>query len=523
MSKRRTVLLALVLVACLVLPLDAAASVQDQLELFAGKHGVFYQIFVRSFADGDGDGVGDLRGIIQRLGYLNDGDPETTTDLGVTGIWLTPIHPSPTYHKYDVVDYYAIDPEFGTLEDFQELLQEAHNRGIKVIMDLVCNHTSSQHPWFLSARKGPEGEYRDFYIWAGPDTQTTRRGPWNQVVWHPAGPDYYYGLFWSEMPSLNWANPEVRAEFKAVAEFWLAQGVDGFRLDAAKHLFEHDPSQKPVDWWLEFSEHVRALKPDIYLVGEVWDSPHVVEPYYAAFDSCFNFTLAEKLIPIVRFGLDTGLVEALLAQYERFSSSTQGWAIDAPFLSNHDQDRVMSQLFGDWNQAKMAAAIYLTLPGNPFIYAGEEIGMQGRGDDENRREPFKWYDQSGPGQTWWRPNTFNTGSWQPSIESQDADPDSLLNHYRRLIHLRLDDPALRLGRLVAVDHGENPRIVAYGREWLEERTLVLHNISRQEQQAVLEGEWAFEDVLFSSGDCRMESSSGSCVVTLGPYTTVILK
>ena len=522
MKRLGTMLLVWLLVAALALPLGAASP--DQFELYASKHGVFYQIFVRSFADGDGDGLGDLQGIIQRLDYLNDGDPKTTADLGVTGIWLTPIHPSPTYHKYDVVDYYAVDPEIGTLEDFRELVEEAHARGMKVILDLVMNHTSSQHPWFQNARKDAESEYRDYYIWAAPDTQVSRRGPWNQVVWHAAGDSHYYGLFWSEMPDLNWANPKVRAEFKAVAEFWLEQGVDGFRLDAAKHLFEHDPSQRAVDWWLEFSEYVRELKPDVYLVGEVWDSPHVVAPYYAAFDSTFNFDLADRIIPIVRFGLDTGLVPAVLEQHQRYNEHAQGWAIDAPFLSNHDQDRVMSQLFGDWNQAKMAAAIYLTLPGTPFIYSGEEIGMQGRGDHENIREPFKWYDLDGPGQTWWRSSQFNTGRWQPSVETQHGDPASLLNHYRSLIHLRLSEPALRLGSLVEVDYGDNPRIIAYGREWQGEKVLVIHNISRLEQQAVLDGElWRPRDILFASGDYHVESSSGSCLVTLAPHATLIWK
>ncbi len=521
MGKMR-VLAAVVLVAVLALPLSA--STPSDVELYASKHGVFYQIFVRSFADGDGDGIGDLRGIIDRLDYLNDGDPATTTDLGVTGIWLTPIHPSPTYHKYDVVDYYAIDPEIGTLQDFQELLEQAHARGMKVLLDLVCNHTSSEHPWFRSAQQDPASPYRDFYIWAGPDTPITRRGPWNQVVWHPAGTGHYYGLFWSEMPDLNWANPQVRAEFKQVAQFWLDLGVDGFRLDAAKHLFEQDPSQKPVDWWLEFSAYVRSLKPDVYLVGEVWDSPHVVAPYYAAFDSCFNFDLAERIIPIVRFGLDTGLVNALLEQQERYEASAQGWIIDAPFLSNHDQDRVMSQLFGDWNQAKLAASIYLTLPGNPFIYSGEEIGMQGRGEHENIREPFKWYDLDGPGQTAWRSSVFNTGKWQPSVESQNSDPDSLLNHYRRLIHLRLQEPALKLGRLVPVEYGGNPRIIAYGRQWQGERAVVLHNISRQEQEVVVAVEdWGPREILFSSGPYSVEDEGETCTITLGPHTTLIWK
>ena len=279
MRKLRTMLLAWLLVAAVVLPL-AAASPAEQ-ELYASKHGVFYQIFVRSFADGDGDGLGDLRGIIERLDYLNDGDPQTTSDLGVTGIWLTPIHPSPTYHKYDVVDYYAIDPEIGTLADFQELIDQAQARGMKVILDLVCNHTSSQHPWFLAASSDPESPYRDYYIWYDPVLA--------------AGP--LLRLFLAKCRS-NWANPKVR-EVKAVAAFWLSRGG---RLppDAATPL--ERPQPESGDWWLEFSDFLGPLArclPGGRSVDPMWWP--LLRPSIQP-STC----LADRIIPIVRFGLDTG-------------------------------------------------------------------------------------------------------------------------------------------------------------------------------------------------------------------------
>ena len=183
----------------------------------------------------------------------------------------------------------------------------------------------------------------------------------------------------------------------------------------------------------------------------------------------------------------------------------------------------MSQLFGDWNQAKMAAAIYLTLPGTPFIYSGEEIGMQGRGEHENIREPFKWYELDGPGQTAWRSSLFNTGRWQPSVESQDGDPGSLLNHYRRLIHLRLSEPALQLGSLSEVDCGDNPRIIAYVRRWQDELALVVHNISRQEQEVLLTGVSLPGEILFASGPYSFELDGPGCSLVLAPCTTVIWK
>lgn len=498
-------LLLVLLVLLVVVPLSASS-----------KHGVYYQIFVRSFADGNGDGIGDLQGIISRLDYL--------VNLGIAGIWLTPIHPSPTYHKYDVIDYYAIDPEIGTMADFQELLAQAHARGIKVIMDLVVNHTSSQHPWFLSAKQGPESEYRDYYIWATPDTDVQRRGPWQQQVWYPAGNSRYYALFWSEMPDLNFNNPKVREEVKQIAGFWLEQGVDGFRIDAAKHLFEHDPTQRPWEWWQEFSDYVTSLKPDVYLVGEVWDSTHVVAPYFSAFDSNFNFELAGSILPIVRFGLDTGLVEKVIDQHTKYQKAVPGrLPIDAPFLSNHDQDRVMSVLGGDWRKAKMAAALLLTLPGNPFIYAGEEIGMQGRGDHEHIREPFKWYDLEGPSQTSWRPNLFNTGKWQPSVESQAEDPDSLLNHYRSLIHTRNSEPTLRYGSLIPVDV-TNPRTIVFGREWQGKKAFVLHNISGSEQTALIDGvDLGALEVIFANAPYTADTEGGNLVITLAPYSTLIFK
>ncbi|HBN95948.1 MAG TPA: alpha-amylase, partial [Firmicutes bacterium] len=200
----------LLIILLMIIPLEGVfGEPLSEEDIFLGKHGVFYQIFVRAFADGNGDGLGDLRGIIDRMDYL--------TDLGVSGIWLTPIHPSPTYHKYDVTDYYAIDREIGTLEEFEELITKAHSRGIRVIMDLVLHHTSRLHPWFIAATLDPQSPYRDYYIWADSDTNLSAPGPWAQRVWHPHATGHYYGLFWDGMPDLNYDNPKVREEAKAIA------------------------------------------------------------------------------------------------------------------------------------------------------------------------------------------------------------------------------------------------------------------------------------------------------------------
>lgn len=497
-----------VLVVSLIVLVLGSTAVLGAEDIFMSKHGVYYQIFVRSFADGDGDGLGDLRGIIDRLDYLED--------LGVSGIWLTPIHPSPSYHKYDVVDFYAIDEEIGTMADFQELITKAHKRGIRVILDLVLHHTSSLHPWFLAASFDPDSPYRDYYIWADSDTNLARSGPWAQRVWHPGASGHYFGLFWEGMPDLNYANPQVREEAKAIAEFWLEQGVDGFRLDAAMHLYAHAEEDLALEWWVELREHLLTIKPDVYLVAEVWDSWNVVAPYYAGFDSCFNFDLANLIILSVRSGSDFGLArvaERFINRYKEYSE----WAIDAPFLTNHDQDRVMS-LLDDIDQAKMAASVYLTLPGNPFVYYGEEIGMKGSGVDENKREPFKWYEVTGPGQTSWRLEEFNTGAWQPSLEKQEQDPDSLWHHYRNLIHLREGNLTLKVGTITPLDTG-NKQVVGFRREWQEEGVLVFHNLSPAWQELELDlGDQEDVSILYSDGEIKWGSSS----LELSPRSSLII-
>lgn len=514
-SRIRSLVLVLLVALSLILVHPAWAGTSTPEEIYLGKHGVYYQIFVRAFADGDGDGLGDLRGIINNLDYLEE--------LGVGGIWLTPIHPSPTYHKYDVVDYYAIDGEIGTLEDFRELTSEAHARGIKVIIDLVLNHTSSRHPWFSSAALNLQSPYRDYYIWADENTNVRALGPWGQRVWHPQGRHYYYGLFWDGMPDLNYDNPAVREEAKAIAEFWLGQGVDGFRLDAAMHIYAHSEPERALGWWQEFRQHVQAINPHVYLVAEVWDSSHVVAPYYATFDSNFNFDLANLVILSAKSGLDVGVAQVVEGHLGRFSEHSN-WVIDVPFLTNHDQDRVMSVL-NNADKAKIAASLYLTLPGNPFVYYGEELGMKGTGPDENKREPFKWYPVSGPGQSTWRTPSFNTGEWQPSVQEQRDDPESLLNHYRALINLRKENDALRLGGFSPLTTG-NRRVVGFVREWRGEQVLVFHNLANSTQIVDLELEelaggrsWT---LLYAQGEYGLEQDDQHLTLQLSPYSSLLV-
>ena len=241
-------------------------------ELHWWNDAVFYEIFVRSFHDSDGDGIGDLQGLTQKLDYLNDGDPATDDDLGITGIWLMPINDSPSYHGYDAVDYRAINPDYGTMADFQAFLAAAHARGIKVIIDYVMNHCSNQHPWFVAAAQN-DPTYRDYFRWSASDPGET--GPWGQDVWHWNTSGWYYGLFWSGMPDLNYDTPAVKTEMFDTATYWLDTiGVDGFRLDAVLYIDEDggqlQNTPETLQFWQDYNTHVKAVKPDVLSVGEAW-------------------------------------------------------------------------------------------------------------------------------------------------------------------------------------------------------------------------------------------------------------
>lgn len=445
------------------------------------KNGVFYELYVNSFYDTNNDSHGDLKGVTKKLDYLNDGKPATKNDLQVNGIWMMPINPSPSYHKYDVTDYYNIDPQYGSLQDFRKLTTEAHKRNVKIVMDLVVNHTSSEHPWFVDALKNKNSQYRDYYIWADKNTDLNEQGSWGQQVWHQASNgEYFYATFWGGMPDLNYDNPKVQEEMIKVGKFWLTQGADGFRLDAAMHIFKGqtpEGAKKNITWWNEFRDAMRETNPNAYLVGEVWDQPEVVAPYYQSLDTTFNFDLAGKIVHSVKNGADQGVAAAAIATDALFKSYNPN-KIDGVFLTNHDQNRVMSELNGDANKAKSAASILLTLPGNPFIYYGEEIGMTGEKPDELIREPFRWYEGNGPGQTSWETPVYNTGGNGVSVEAETKQKDSLLNHYREMIRVRQQHEELVKGDLKSLQVN-NQQVIAYSRTYKQKSIEVYHNISNK--------------------------------------------
>ena len=414
-------------------------------ELHWWNDSVFYEIFVRSFQDSDGDGIGDFPGLTQKLDYLNDGDPDTSDDLGITGIWLMPINDSPSYHGYDAVNYRTINPDYGTMADFQAFLDAAHARGIKVIIDYVMNHCSNQHPWFVaSAQNNPT--YRDYFRWSPNDPGQT--GPWGQDLWHWNPSGYYYGLFWGGMPDLNYETPAVKDEMFDTATYWLDTiGVDGFRLDAVLYIFEEGDQVQNTDstlqFWQDYNTHVKAVNPDVLSVGEAWTSSTIVEKYVTEdrLDICFEFDLSYATLDAVNNSYADNLRSKASQVYGLYPYLQFG-----TFLTNHDQNRSFEVLGFDEGKAKVAAGIYLTLPGIPFVYYGEEIGMIGSGAHEYIRSPMQWTDGSQAGFTTgvpWQPINGNYQEFNVLVEEQD--PGSLINWYKQLISVRNQTPALRRG------------------------------------------------------------------------------
>ena len=362
-----------------------------------------------------------------------------------------PIMESPSYHGYDVIDYFSVDEEYGTEEDFLRLIEEAHARDIKVIVDLVMNHTGRDHPWFQESMNAGS-EFRDWYIWSAENPGY--RGPDGQRVWHAADGGFYYALFWDGMPDLNLENPEATAAMYEAARFWLEDmGADGFRLDAIKHLVEAGPIQEntlETHAWLEdFYNFYKEVDPQAFAVGEAWTQTGQVVDYTGdEVDIAFQFDLAQQILSASKVGIGSLAQKSLAEVVELFPPGQY-----APFLTNHDQNRVMSQLDGDEAAARVAASILLTSPGVPFVYYGEEIGMHGEKPDEDIRRPMQWT-AADPGAGFtdgqpWRPPDENYP--QRNVAAQDGDPDSLLNHYRALIRLRNEISALRSGEWASVD------------------------------------------------------------------------
>ena len=436
-----------------------------------------YEVFVRSFKDSDGDGIGDITGLISRLDYINDGDPRSTRSLGARCIWLMPIAESPSYHGYDVADYYRVNRDYGTNDDVKRLVREAHKRGIHVLVDMVLNHASITHPYFVAALHDTASVYRNWFRWSA--TKPAELNPWGYSNWHrsPVRDEWYYGFFSDSMPDLNYTFPPVREEAKKVAAYWLNEmGVDGFRLDAIPYLVEegavinHSPGTHAV--LREYGAYVRSAKPTSFTIGEVSDSTKEMLGYYPdQLDAYFAFEVADSLISAVRTGSAKGLLSPVL-RLQRDAPRGR-WS---PFLSNHDQPRTRSKLDGDTARTRLASFLLFTMPGIPFVYYGEEIGMTGPKPDRRIRTPMQWSRSRGAGFTTGTPwESLQPDSLSVTVESQDRVQSSLLNQYRRLIHLRERNPALGNGVLLPLT-ASNDAVTAYARREGNRVVIVVANL-----------------------------------------------
>ncbi|MGX7196643.1 alpha-amylase family glycosyl hydrolase [Enterococcus olivae] len=477
------------LTGCQLNTKDTSSANSETSQVDTDLYRNFYQIFVGSFYDSDGDGSGDLAGITEKLDYLNTGKADSTDDLKVNGIWLTPVMPSPSYHKYDVVDYYDIDPVFGTMSDFEQLIEEADQRGIGVIIDLVINHTSSEHPWFQAALASfgedateEQQNYREYYHFSEV----------SQAGYTKLGNGWYYeSQFWSGMPDLNLDNPDVRNEIEKMSHFWLDKGIAGFRLDATSHFFENDV-QKNVEFLHWFTNMVKEYKEDAYLVGEAWEDGTIIEEFYGSgLDSFFDFPFSQGsgtgVITEAVKGQNGKLLGVRATMWDEKIKVKNAEAIDAVFLSNHDNNR-SAEMFDTLEQKKMAANAYLLLPGNPFIYYGEEIGMTGSGIDENKRLPMM-FTISEEGQPDPPENaTVMSETDGGTVEEQLQDEQSLLRWYQQILRVKNNYPVIGRGEVTLLPSAERS-IALFSYKDDDQEVLVLHNLAEEEIKLELPDEY----------------------------------
>lgn len=518
-KKGKRAITKLVCIALLLSTVTSCAKKQtlafpkDDTKQVTDHYRTYYEIFVASFFDSDKDGTGDINGIIQKLDYLNDADASTETDLGITGIWLMPIMPSNTYHKYDVDDFCAVDEEYGTVDEFKTMVEKCHERNINVIIDFPFNHTSDTHPWFKetisyyqSLKDGQLPQEKEcpyaFYY------NVTKDNKGNPKYYRIPGTDWYYeGAFWSEMPDLNLDNPLVRKEILAAADFWIDLGVDGFRLDAAKEYFSgNNKKNKEVLSW--FSNEMDQRDGNLYCVAEVWDTFGTIASYYeSGIESIFNYAVGNSQ------GLYANAVRSMKTskQGKKFAENLKTiqdifWSrnadcVDAPFISNHDNDRFAGYVNEDTNKIKLMAGMNLMMTGCSFIYYGEEIGMTGGGADENKRKPMLWDRE----------------------EEQTDQPDSILNYYRHAIRIRNCYPEISHGVIEVVE--KLPlEIAGVKKTYEEESCYVLMNISETQVSISLkEAELTdlnMEQVLTVS---KEQPEVNQSTLTIPAYGIVILK
>lgn len=459
---------------------DTPEALEPMVDPIDDNYRTFYQIFVGSFSDSNGDGIGDLRGIINRMDYLNDGNINSGKSLGIQGIWLSPIFSSPSYHKYDVKNYYQIDWRFGEESHLVELADLCEERNVKLILDLVLNHTSSQHEWFIAFKDARmngdvDNKYYDYYTCVAAAEKVSGRS--YQKI---SGVDAYYEVnFSGDMPELNYDNPEVREEMLNVAKYYLDLGIDGFRFDAVKYIYLGDTA-KNVEFWEWYMSELKAYKPDIYCVGECWSADNEVVEYYSAMN-CFNFTMSgvEGKVAMTAKGANSVYSYAsYIASYQDRIQAQDPNAMIMGFLSNHDQDRIAGTFVTE-NHMRMAANLYILCAGSPMIYYGEEIGIRGsRGSamtDANRRLAMLWGDgdivRNPEGSTYLDKYQIKT-----TVADQIEDENSLYNYYCRLIAIRHKHPEIARGDYTAISCG---KLAGFLVEYNGETLIIIHNATTE--------------------------------------------
>lgn len=502
-------------------------GIWHELNVIEDNYRNYYEIFVLSFYDSDGDGVGDLNGVTEKLDYIKE--------MGFNGIWLMPIMPSPTYHKYDVIDYYGIDKQYGTIDDFKKLVEECHKRDIRLVIDLVINHSSTKNEWFVQAKdylKGLEAgaepnleecPYVGYYHFS----KTKESGTYYKV----SGSDWYYeGSFWSEMPDLNLADENLRKELQDIAKYWIDMGVDGFRMDAAMHFEENDVNfnTEVLNWLFSYC---RELNPDFYMVSEVWAGSATIADYYASkTPSMFNFDLADaegKLIKAARGKYSAeSLVKAMLSYQEDYAEHNPDY-IDAPFITNHDMGRVSNALVKKENNLKMAGGLLMMMNGSPFVYYGEEIGMASSGSkDENKRLPMIWSSKDTNGMTN-GPSAADKGieSAFAPVDEQLEDENSILNYYKRALRLRNENPEIARGKIALVEGLCVEDQAAITKEYDGSTIGIIYNTSEEEIQVDIKGTalegMSIRGYLTLNTDEAITMSDG--VVTMPAKSICILK
>ena len=460
-----------------------AYKYEQDLNIISDNHRNYYEIFVYSFVDSDGNGIGDFNGIISKLDYIHE--------MGFNGIWLMPIMTSPTYHKYDQIDYYDVDPQYGTLDDFKNLLAECEKRDIKLIIDFVFNHTSNQHPWFKEAvvyleglEEGQEPDLTECpYVGYYNFTKEYNGSKFYQRV---GKSDWYYEcVFYYQQPDLALDNPAVREEIEKITKFWLDMGVGGFRLDAVKEFFsgERDRNTEVLKW---FTDYVRTLDEDAYIVGEAYDDVSLISSFYeSGITSLFNFPMAlyNGVITSTTRQLGTSnaasFAKAITRIHNIYSEKNPNY-IDAPFISNHDTTRISAQCMNDPNLMKMAAGLLLTMNGSPFVYYGEEIGMNSQGNkDENKRLPMHWSVTDKTGLTKAPKGADEVVQKFAPLDEQLQDPLSILNYYKRALRIRNENPEIARGEFSVVEALTEKDVCAIKKVYEGSEIVIVYNINNE--------------------------------------------